>query len=557
MKHNSFGRHSGRDNLVDTLLVGSVGLAIVLSLYFLWMKWLHLLLNTDGLPPHGYCLLWNPELVTLHVSSDMIIGLSYVAISVTLLYFVLQTRHNLPFHWIFIAFGTFIIACGITHFMEVWTLWNATYWLSGSIKSITAIASVATAIVLPTLVPKARRLIETAKISEERKHQLEKVNHELEGLYTQIADALQQSEQRYGQLAEALPLLVWTSQPEGTLSYVNRQWFDYTGTAIEQIQSDGWYSVIHPHDMHICREEWQQSLQTGTTYERECRLKTAQGSYRWYLVRALPVLNHDGQVSTWVGTATDIEEQKQIQEELRQSEQRKDAFLSMASHELKTPITSVLVLVQLLQKMFRGEQKPLAVQYLNKIEIQVKKLIKLIADLLDVSKMQTMHLALTQEAFDIDTFVHDLVETIQQSYPSHKLIISGMAQTILMGDKDRLGQVVTNLLTNAIKYSPGKEQVEIVVTNDQQQVTMSIRDYGIGIPQEHQSKIFERYYRVYDEQDKKFPGLGIGLYIAAEIIHRHGGEIWVESTPGEGSTFSFSLPLTRQSRAEMSHSAQS
>ncbi len=229
MKHSGLDKHNNVNRLVDILLVGSVTLAIGLSLYYVWLKWLHLLLNTDGLAPHGYCFLWNPALVTLHVSSDMIIGLAYIAISATLLYFVMKARHNLPFHWIFVAFGTFIIACGITHFMEVWTLWNATYWLSGSIKSVTAIASVATATVLPTLVPKAMKLIEDAKVSEERKHQLEQANQELKGLYAQVAEALQQSEQRYGQLAEALPLLVWTAQPDGTLSYLNRQWSDYKG----------------------------------------------------------------------------------------------------------------------------------------------------------------------------------------------------------------------------------------------------------------------------------------------------------------------------------------
>ena len=158
-----------------------------------------------------------------------------------------------------------------------------------------------------------------------------------------------------------------------------------------------------------------------------------------------------------------------------------------------------------------------------------------------------MHLTFTQEEFDIDTFLADLVETIQHSHPKRTLLLSGIAQTRFLGDKDRLEQVVINLLTNAIKYSAETDPVEVMVSSDQQQVTISVRDHGVGIPQEHQSKIFERYYRVYDEQDRKFPGLGIGLYIASEIIQRHGGTIWVESTIGQGSTFAFSLPLKQQS----------
>jgi hypothetical protein len=129
--------------------------------------------------PHGMCYLWVPQLYLMHVSSDLLIGVSYVAISSTLIYLIYRARHNMPFSWIFVAFGVFIFSCSITHFVEAWTIWHATYWLSGYIKLLTAASSVATAVVLPFLIPKVLMLIRAVKVSEERREQLETAHHEL------------------------------------------------------------------------------------------------------------------------------------------------------------------------------------------------------------------------------------------------------------------------------------------------------------------------------------------------------------------------------------------
>lgn len=164
-------------------LYASVAIMCLLTILLFWTTWSHNIFSAYGLAPHGYCFLWNTHLVTLHVVSDTLIGLAYVAISATLLYFVRSLQRNLPFRWIFVAFGAFIVACGTTHFLEVWTLWYATYWLSGTVKLITAVASLSTAIILPPLLPKARSLVASARASEERKQQLESAHAELEKLY--------------------------------------------------------------------------------------------------------------------------------------------------------------------------------------------------------------------------------------------------------------------------------------------------------------------------------------------------------------------------------------
>jgi signal transduction histidine kinase len=240
-------------------------------------------------------------------------------------------------------------------------------------------------------------------------------------------------------------------------------------------------------------------------------------------------------------------ETQQALEELRQSEERKDIFLSMASHELKTPITSLKIYTQILHKMFAHEERDQVVKYFSRMETQVNKLISLIDNLLDISKIQVGKLALVEEEFDIDTFIHELVDTIQQTSTKHTIRLSGTVHATLLGDQDRLGQVLFNLLTNAYKYSPAADVVDVMVVADDEQATISVRDYGVGIPQKHLTSIFERFYRVYDDNDKKFPGLGLGLYIASQIVKRHGGKIWVESIEGQGSTFSFSVPLRRRS----------
>ncbi len=168
------------------LLRSGIFAAVALSTLLLWPDLLKNLLVIDGFMPHGHCYLWKPSLVWLHLASDTLIGVAYVAISSSLAYFVYKARQNIPFHWMFLAFGAFIIACGMTHFLAVWTLWNPTYWLSGSMKLITAVASVTTAISLPPLIPKALELLKSAQVSEERRLNLESANQELQTLYRQL-----------------------------------------------------------------------------------------------------------------------------------------------------------------------------------------------------------------------------------------------------------------------------------------------------------------------------------------------------------------------------------
>jgi signal transduction histidine kinase len=172
----------------EKLGYGAAILTITLTLILLWPGLLNNLLAVNGFIPHGHCYLWRPGLVWLHAASDSLIALAYVAISATLAYLVHKTRQDIPFHWMFLAFGSFIVACGSTHFMDVWTLWRPNYWLAGGLKLITAVASVTTAFTLPPLVPKALALVQEAKLSEERRLHLETANQELAALYDKLKE---------------------------------------------------------------------------------------------------------------------------------------------------------------------------------------------------------------------------------------------------------------------------------------------------------------------------------------------------------------------------------
>ena len=234
-----------------------------------------------------------------------------------------------------------------------------------------------------------------------------------------------------------------------------------------------------------------------------------------------------------------------VMAERRVQEQRKDEFISMASHELRAPLTSLLGYTELLQMKSTQQGNQEALRALSKMVVQINRLSRLIADLLDLSKIQAGKLAFAEESVDVDALVGEVVESLQQSSTQHQISIEGSAQGEIIGDKERLGQVLINLITNAMKYSPHAERIIIHLRRAQGTLTISVQDFGIGIPMDHQERIFERFYRVSTNREKHFPGSGIGLYISSEIIQHYGGRIWVESVEGQGSTFSFALPLKR------------
>lgn len=226
----------------------------------------------------------------------------------------------------------------------------------------------------------------------------------------------------------------------------------------------------------------------------------------------------------------------------RKAERKKDEFISIASHELKTPLTSVKGYMQLLERSIDKGDSDTVKKHLGKAQIQLEKLNELIADLLDISKIESGKLKFNKKNFSIDELLDNVVDIIHQSNPEFRIIRNGKISPQIYADEMRIEQVIINFLTNAIKYSPGTTEVHINLAQQGDRIYLGVKDFGIGIDAEQQKSVFDKFYRV-EETAIHFQGLGIGLYISAEIIRRHGGEVGVKSKLNEGSEFYFILPV--------------
>jgi two-component system CheB/CheR fusion protein len=297
-----------------------------------------------------------------------------------------------------------------------------------------------------------------------------------------------------------------------------------------------WQRALHPDDVSRTLEAWKKAVSTGDHYEIEYRFKnSADNQYRWHLGYGLPFKDNGGNVIAWFGTATDIEDQKKALE-------KKDEFIGVASHELKTPLTSLKGYLQLINAYTKQELPTPVKQYIGKANIAINKLQYLVNDLLDVSKIQAGRLDYSISPINVEDVVNNSVENARHIYPQYKFQVEHNDHFIINGNAERLEQVLMNLLNNAVKYSQINKHIIIKVNKHADCVRVSVTDFGVGLSDEQIQRIFERFYRV---EDKKFmtSGLGMGLYISSEIITTHKGKIGVDSKLGKGSTFYFDLPL--------------
>ncbi|OWK71173.1 ATP-binding protein [Pedobacter sp. AJM] len=256
----------------------------------------------------------------------------------------------------------------------------------------------------------------------------------------------------------------------------------------------------------------------------------------WFNFTYKPLRNATGKVYGILHAAIDVTRQVQLQ-------QQKDEFLGIASHELKTPVTSVKAYTQVLERMIRLEGDEKKANMVHKMDQQLNRLTGLIGDLLDVTKIQAGKMVLNLSTFDFDNLVKDIVEEMQHTTLKHQLNATLNSFVKVETDRERIGQVITNFLSNAIKYADDADNVEIKSEVIGNEVILSVKDYGIGISEDLQQYVFDQFYRVSGHQQHTYPGLGLGLYISAEIIKNTGGRIWLESEAGTGSTFYFALKI--------------
>ncbi|MEO8719728.1 MAG: PAS domain-containing protein [Ginsengibacter sp.] len=350
--------------------------------------------------------------------------------------------------------------------------------------------------------------------------------------------ARKEGEDNLKRILESLPQITSTCTGNGTNFYFNKFFFEYSGLSKEEAAVNGWDSILHLKEMNEVQEQWEACKKSGQDFYREIRLKRkSDGVFRWHISHITPIKNNKGEVTQWIGSATDIHEQKI-------KEQKKDEFMSIASHEMKTPLTSVKAYLQLLE-LSLDKNNIKANTFTKKAILSVDRLKDLIGELLDVSKIQNGRLSLNITEFNFNEMVDDAIDAIQYNSPKHSLLKTGTISELVIGDKERLQQVLINLLSNAVKYSPDSTDISINTCLQNNSITVSVKDNGIGISEDNYSKIFERYYRV-EGQKIHIQGLGIGLFISMDIVTRHEGKLWVESQPGIGSTFYFTIPLKRK-----------
>ena len=354
-----------------------------------------------------------------------------------------------------------------------------------------------------------------------------------------------ETERVLSELANAMPQLVWVADAIGNVTYYNDRIQELSGAIREQDGSWGWKDSVHPEDFPHAVKAWQKALEGGHVFENEQRLQLADSSYHWFLSRAIPQYDEQGRLVKWVGTATDIDAIKKLQ-------QQKDDFLKIASHELKTPITSIKASIQFLLAQFRKEggkfdlPDPDSMEtVLGIVDKQIKKLTKLLSELLDISKIESGRLLLNPTRFNMLDLIEELRVDIAHIHPDYTIAVHNQAKEFFVeADQDKMTQVLTNLLINAIKYSPDSPVIEVVLLNPSPtEIRVCIEDHGIGIDEDDQEKIFERFYRVQGDDERAYSGFGIGLYLAREIVEQHRGVIAVESRKGEGSVFSVTVPV--------------
>ncbi|WP_084060897.1 PAS domain-containing sensor histidine kinase [Kaistella solincola] len=345
----------------------------------------------------------------------------------------------------------------------------------------------------------------------------------------------QNTEQEYRDLAEAMPHIVWTTDLENKLVYYNKNLINFLNLKEDEIDSFDFSAVIHPEDLIKFKDVWEKSTMEHKFFEMEFRLYSPEkNDFVWFLNRATPVLDENGNLRQWIGTSTNIDEFKTLSAQ-------KDTFLGIASHELKTPLTSLKLYAQVLERMLRKTGDEKNAEFAKKMDVQIVKLTSLIGDLLDVTKINSGKIYLNEDVFDFEKLVIEVIEE-QQMSTAYKIDLHTKPVGMVFADRDRIGQVITNLISNAIKYSPKADTIMVTVTDTDNYVELSVQDFGIGMAEDKKNRVFEQYYRVSGDEQSTFPGLGLGLYISSQIVERSHGKISVKSVLNHGSTFCFSLP---------------
>lgn len=364
----------------------------------------------------------------------------------------------------------------------------------------------------------------------------------------QVEETLRDSEERFRTMADNISQFAWMADASGWIFWYNRRWYDYTGTTLEEMQGWGWKKVHHPDHVDRVVERIQRSWDTGEVWEDLFPLRGKDGNYRWFLSRALPIQDERGNVVRWFGTNTDVTEQRAAEEALKEADRRKDEFLATLAHELRNPLAPIRTGLELM-KLIKDDPAILE-ETRQTMERQTQQLITLVDDLLDVSRITQGKLELRKCEVRLSDVVESAVEASRPfiDEAGHELAVDLPGQPVLIdGDPNRLAQVLSNLLNNAAKYTPQGGQIRLSARREGDEVVLSVKDTGIGIPADKLESIFEMFAQIDRPQERGYTGLGIGLTLVRSLVAMHGGSVEVHSEGVDrGSTFGVRLPVLEQ-----------
>jgi PAS domain S-box-containing protein len=354
-----------------------------------------------------------------------------------------------------------------------------------------------------------------------------------------MEEAMRQSEERLRLAVDAGKIGVWDWDIVHNTVIWSDRIYEIHGLAKDEYDGtvESFTKLIHKDDLAFVNDLMKKALEKKAVYQAEFRARGPEGKTIWIYTSA-GVLFENNRPVRMLGATIDITERKKL-------EKQKDEFIGLASHELKTPVTSIKAYAQILERSFVKKGDVKAAEFLGKMDRQIDKLTGLIGDLLDVTRIEEGRLKFREERFDFNELVREICEEVQRTTDEHTIVLRLSRSRKVFGDRERVGQVIMNFLTNAIKYSPGAREVIVATKVKKGELIFSVQDFGFGISNAEQQQIFERFFRVNSESGEEYPGLGLGLYISREIVMRQGGRIWVESVVGKGSTFYFTVPLSK------------
>lgn len=395
--------------------------------------------------------------------------------------------------------------------------------------------------VVTILMPSAATILELVKKN--------KVLEEENKSYRKAQEAIHESEERFRLISETIHFGVFEIDGEGSCQYINTSYQEIFGLSLVESLTRDWREFLHPDDHQVASTRWERALKEMATFSMDCRIVRPNGAVRWIHIHSEPVFSDSG--GRYTGTVEDITERKLVEEELKKAKEAaetanmaKSQFLANMSHEIRTPMNGVIGFTDLLLDTGLSDVQ---VDYTQTIKRSGVALLSLINDILDFSKIESGELDFEEIEFDPELLAYDVCDLVRPKIGSRPVEllcrIDDQMPAMVKGDPMRFRQVITNLLGNAPKFTEtGEIELALGVAEenpDAVKLHVTIRDTGIGIPEETQGAIFEPFQQADGSTTRKYGGTGLGLSICKQISNMMGGDVWVESTPGEGSTFHF------------------